>query len=117
MVTQPLPEQTTNEQPVAAQLAPEQITQIRASNKQKFTWGMICLIAPTALLFITIVCYAVINFVAESAAPSGNAIEATPSNAQTIVNIIMFLIGAVATLTWLPGIIVGIVLLSKRQRV
>ncbi len=35
---------------------------------------------------------------------------------KVILNVTLFLVGAVATLTWLPGIIGGIILLATRTR-
>ena len=39
------------------------------------------------------------------------------SSPNAIVNILLFLIGGLAVLTWLPGIIVGIILLATRKSV
>ena len=90
--------------------SPEHIAAIRKSNQTKLIWGLICLIAPTALLIVSILLYAVFNFVSGGYNSSGGMVT-------TIINIIMFLAGAISVLTWLPGIVAGIVLLATRQKV
>ena len=113
-------------QPVAA---PNDTEALRKSNKRKLTWGIICLVGPTVLIIAALLLYAVLNFLFFSAAAetpcptdiTGGAcapkdeLFAQPSPAQTIANVVLFLIGAVGTLSWLPGIIVGIILLASRK--
>ncbi len=112
-----------NEQPLPPSIptASIDIDHIRHTNKLKFIWGLICLIAPTALLVVSILAYALINFIASTT-------SATPAGAETLVaestpiwqsagNIILFLVGGFSAITWLPGIIGGIILLSTRKQV
>lgn len=80
---------------------------IERTNKLKLTWGIICLVAPTALILLSIILSAIVQFVA------GDSL----STVRTISNVILFLTGAVAVMTWLPGIIVGIILLATRRKV
>ena len=109
------------QQPVAptaqvAYLTPEQAAAVQRSNKKKLLWGLVCLIGPTALIVIAILGYAIANFVAGSVAPTAEGeLLPQPSAGSTIVNVFLFLVGAVFALTWLPGIIIGTVLLAKRQ--
>lgn len=84
---------------------------IRRSNKKKLVWGLICLLGPTLLLVVALTAYALLNFVFANF--SSSDVPATSS----VSNIILFLVGAITFLTWLPGIIVGIILLTKRQRI
>lgn len=97
-------------------------------SKKRFIWALICLIGPTALIIVSIFIYAIVNFAFSSAMmpadPSGIACTDDPLAGvcapetpmfKTILNTIMFLVGAIATLTWLPGIIVGIILLATRK--
>ncbi len=100
--------------PEQATYAPEQAAAIRRSNKLKLVWGLICLIAPTALIIISILVYAITGFVFSSITSASDPSYA-PSPNQA-VNILLFLISAFAALTWLPGIIVGIILLATRKR-
>lgn len=88
------------------------------ANKQKLIWGLVCLIGPTALLIVAFLLYAVINFItaATAPAPTGDELFAEPSPAHAIGNIILFLAGAISVITWLPGIIGGIILLSTRKK-
>ena len=94
---------------------PEQQAAIRRSNKLKLTWGLICLIAPTALIIFSIIIYAIFNFVFSSLDSSSGG--SYGSTSDTIVNVLLFLMSSLAVLTWLPGIIVGIILLATRKSV
>ncbi len=98
---------TNSMQPQA--LTEDQLVAIEHTNKLKLIWGLIALIGPTALIIISIVVYAVVNVTIASTGGS--------SGISTVANIILFLVGAVATLTLFPGIIVGIVLLATRKKV
>ena len=73
----------------------------------KLIAGLWLLIAPTALLIVTFLLYAIINFVFFSV--GGNDI------ARVILNVLLYIAGVIGVLTWLPGIIVGIVLLATRK--
>ncbi len=95
---------------------------IQKANKLKTTWGIICLVAPTALVIVSILAYAVINFIAgsqETAQVASDSLfsEAGASPLRTIGNVILFAVGAITVVTWLPGIIIGIILLTTRQKV
>ena len=81
---------------------------IAKSNKKKLTWGLVCLVGPTLLLILTILLYAAANFI--TSASSGGS-----GGSNTIANVLLYLVGAATALTWLPGVIVGIVLLATRK--
>jgi len=66
------------------------------------------MIGPTALLIVTFMLFAMTNWVVSSFAPV--------SIATTIINILLFIAGSVSMLTWLPGLIVGIVLLATAKK-
>jgi heme/copper-type cytochrome/quinol oxidase subunit 2 len=94
--------------------------QIRATNKRRLIWGIICLTAPTVLFVLTLLIYAIVNFIASSTSD-------TPANAETlvavsspawvvVVNVVLYIFGAISVIAWIPGIVVGIVLLSSRHR-
>lgn len=105
-------------QPAPTIYTPEQVEAIRRSNKKKLIWGLVCLIAPTALLIIGIIGYAILNFVAGSDSSSASGeLYGSSSPLKTVMNVVLFLIGATAILTWLPGIIGGIVLLATRKKI
>ncbi|MEO6110157.1 MAG: hypothetical protein ABIP50_04060 [Candidatus Saccharimonadales bacterium] len=75
------------------------------------------LIAPTGLLIITFIFFAIINWVFNPTmwpTPDTEAFAPTPIGI-TIANILLFVTGAVSVMTWLPGIIIGIVLLATKK--
>lgn len=86
----------------------------QAKSKKQFVWALICLLGPTALIIVSVLLYAIVNFITASVAGTDTQ-GFNDSPVRTISNVILFLIGAVSTLTWLPGIIVGIVLLATRK--
>ena len=89
-----------------------------AETKQKShtKLALFLLIGPTALFIGAIICYAVMNFIISSTEP-GTSTELfnEPSPIKTGLNVLLFLAGAISVLTWLPGIIIGIVLLAKKK--
>lgn len=89
---------------------------IRKSNKRKLIWALICLIGPTALIVISLIAYALVNFLTMSTVGVSDEGFGVTSPFHTIVNVLLFLAGAVAVATWLPGIIGGIILLATRNR-
>lgn len=105
---------------------------VTRSNKRKLIWGLVCLIGPTALLIAVLLFYAIANFTFASMTPppdpSGVACTNDPlagvcapgSNyeeptSKAIINIILLILGLTATLAWLPGIVIGIILLTTRK--
>lgn len=101
-------------QPLSPQtpLTPEQVEAIRRSNKLKLIWGIACLTGPTLLIILTVIAYAIVSFITSSTV---DYTYASPGAVSVIVNIILFLVGAFATMAWLPGIIAGIILLVMRK--
>ena len=100
----------------------QDIVSIQKANKLKTTWGIICQVAPTALVIVSILAYAILNFIAGSQETTQLAsdslfAETGPSPLRTIGNVLLFLVGAIAVMTWLPGIIIGIILLATRRKV
>ena len=74
---------------------------------KRTTLVLVLLIGPTALLIITFILYAISNL--------AFGVETTPQPVgAVVVNIILFLTGAVGVITWLPGLIAGIILLTKK---
>lgn len=100
-------------------MQPNLSDEARASrnSKLKLIWGLILLIGPTLLLIVTVLLYALINFIVSgSVMGTENGVISPPSMAERIVKIVLFIIGAVVFLTWLPGIIAGIILLVTRNK-
>jgi hypothetical protein len=81
----------------------------QGKNKRKIL-ALWLLIGPTALIVGSIILFAIINF-----ALSGTNNEGL-TTFRAILNIFMFLAGAISVLTWLPGIIAGIVLLATEKK-
>ncbi|MFY9228450.1 MAG: hypothetical protein WAO28_03975 [Candidatus Microsaccharimonas sp.] len=76
------------------------------------------LIAPTALIVLTFILYAIVNLIASTATPpptEGQLFTETPAG-MVIINVILFIVGTLATVAWLPGLIVGIVLLASPKK-
>lgn len=92
----------------------ENPTKLKA-NKRKFIWGLVCLLGPTGLIILSIVAYAVLNFIAGSMSSEGELFGEIPIW-QTIANVVLFFTGAISVITWLPGIIGGIILLASRKK-
>jgi len=112
----PQPQPAPSWQPSQSQpSSPDQLAAIRASNVRKTRWGLILLIGPTALIILSVIIYAVINFITGAMAPSNSVSAYEPSIIKTVANIVLFAVAAISTLTWLPGIVTGIVLLSTRK--
>ncbi len=88
-------------------LTPEQITLIRRNSKRKLIWGIVCLVGPTILFIASMIFYATVNL--------AYSID-TDSAVRSIINALLFLIAVIMVITWLPGIIVGIILLVTRDR-
>jgi ABC-type sugar transport system permease subunit len=95
------------------------------------------MIGPTLLIILAFVGYAILNLATSSMTePSANCDTSSQrpldnegsssdapcdlftdtSPAQSIGNILLYLVGAIAFLTWLPGLITGIVLLATRPK-
>lgn len=90
------------------------VSDIKKSNKKKLIWGLICLIGPTLLIVLAILLYAILNFFVMS---SGSELTQEPTAFSKTVNIVLYLSGIISVLTWLPGIIIGIILLAGRKPV
>ena len=88
-------------------LTPEQITLIRRNSKRKLIWGIVCLVGPSVLFVASIILYATANL--------AYSID-VDSAVRSIINALLFFVGTITIITWLPGIIVGIILLVTRDR-
>lgn len=94
------------------------------------------MVAPALLLILTFFIYAVVNFIfsgvtAEPIATSDMSISegasiaeganteaelfGEPSLVSTISNIVLFLVGAISVLAFVPCLVFGIILLNKRR--
>src|SRR6478752_5607220 len=77
-------------------------------DKRQLVWGLICLIGPTALIVVSILAFALANFIG-SMATGPEAFNTSPPLAAKLINVILFIAGALSVITWLPGVIIGII--------
>lgn len=93
-----------------------QPVQSATKSKKQLVWGLVCLFGPTVLIVVSILLYSIINLIFGATATSDGDLFGDSSPAKTILNVILFIIGAFSVATWLPGIIGGIVLLATRKK-
>jgi hypothetical protein len=73
------------------------------------------LFGPTILLILSFLLYAVVNLITSPSQPVSNSeLFSEPSLVTTVSNILLFVLGTIGILSWLPGIIIGIILLNKK---
>lgn len=112
--------------------APDPVKKVSGRTKAAL-WLMI---GPTALLIGVFILYAIVNWVVvgidtSSSDPSvrcpssvsGGITSCTPESQfnetpliVTLMNVALFIVGSVFVLTWLPGLIIGIVLLATKPK-
>ncbi len=102
--------------PLAQPPVVQDVEAVRKSNRRKLIWALICFIGPTALIVISLLAYALVNFITMSTVEVSDEGFGATSPFHTIVNVLLFLAGAISVATWLPGIVVGIILLATRTR-
>jgi Na+/proline symporter len=83
--------------------------------KSKKRLALILIIGPTSLFILAIVVSIVSNLLFNTQMSEGELFNQVPVG-KTVFNIIIFLLSAVAFLTWLPGLIIGIILLAKQSK-
>ncbi len=91
-------------------------TAIASKNRKQTIWGIILLAGPTALFIITFLLFAINNYMFSAYALQSSGEFANVGIVQTTINILAFLFGVVAFITWLPGVIIGIILLATRTK-
>ncbi|MFZ2126248.1 MAG: hypothetical protein WAV04_01935 [Candidatus Microsaccharimonas sp.] len=77
------------------------------------------MIAPTALFILGFIGFAILNWIGDAATPvpsSDGSLFAETQPTTTAGNILLFATGLIAFLTWLPGLIIGIVLLATQKK-
>jgi hypothetical protein len=67
------------------------------------------IIGPVGLLIATIVLYSLLNWL------TGSSFDQTLHVLQVILNIVLFILGVLAALAILPGIIVGVILIVTKK--
>jgi hypothetical protein len=82
-----------------------QTAQLNKKSPRK-AFGLWLVIGPTALMIVALLLYVIINFFFGG---SGTIL-------RTIFNVLLFLIGLIVVISWLPGMIVGIILLATDKK-
>lgn len=85
---------------------PDNTADQKRTNKLKLVWGLIGLIGPTALVIVSLLAYAGLNLLLGTSSPI-----------STVINIALYIVGVIAILSWLPAVVIGIVLLATRKKV
>jgi len=75
---------------------------------KKREWGKLFLFGPTALIAAALAAYVLAHFVLEAIGASKTLSDG--------INLVLFSIGAAGATIWLPGIVVGIILLATRKQ-
>ena len=91
-------------------------TTVANSNRKRTILALWLMIGPTALIVVSILAYALVNFITAQTAPEAGALFSEPSAGTTVMNVVLFIVGAVSVMTWLPGLIIGIILLATKKK-
>lgn len=67
------------------------------------------LIGPTALLIVIFFLYALLNWI------TGADITTTLETLRVALNAMLFIAGLISILVWIPGIVIGIILLVTKK--
>lgn len=99
-------------QPPVTPIAPVATPAALAPHKKsaRTLWALILLVGPTALLILTFIAFAIVNWVAGASTSAGG----DASIGHTLANVVLFIFGTIGVISWLPGIIVGIILLATK---
>ena len=106
-----------NNEPAFAPAQPEPTTTatIAKSSHKRTVLALWLMIGPTALIVVAILLYAIMNVMFAQATPTGDDLFAEQTAGQTIANVVLFIVGAISVITWLPGLITGIILLATKK--
>jgi hypothetical protein len=97
------------------QPTPAQSATVEVPRKRHKKLALTFLIAPTALLVIGIICLFIAAYIPNSAPTESNLFGAT-SLPVKVLTICGFIGTGLGFVTWLPGIVIGIVLLAIRKK-
>lgn len=78
--------------------------------------ALLLMVGPTALLIVSIIGYALVNFLFSMTTASSDTLFAQPSTLQMLINVLLFVVGAIVVMTWLPGLVIGTVLLVTKKK-
>ena len=74
--------------------------------------GLWFVIGPTALTIAGFLLYAIANTLVRATAPAGDGLFGETGDISIILNVLLFLVGALGMALWLPLMIVGIIFLA-----
>ena len=97
---------------------PQQIEPYRKKVSGQTKLALWLILGPTVLIAVTFILFAVLNLVFNPTfwpTPDTSDFQATPLPI-TLLNILLFVTGVAGIIAWLPGLIIGAVLLAKRQK-
>ena len=84
--------------------------------------ALLLLLGPTALFILTFVCFSLINlFFGQGIPDQDAALNPNPEspliapNMLSVLNTLLFTGSVIAVLAWLPGIVIGIILLATKK--
>jgi hypothetical protein len=102
----------------ATQPPAEQATPVAPAKNKRKRLALWLLIGPTALIIGSLILFAIVNAILAGTAPaSGEMFGSDGQSAiRSILNVILFLVGTLSVITWLPGIIAGIILLATDKK-
>lgn len=83
--------------------------------KSKKRLALILIIGPTALFIVAIILGVLSNLLFNAQMSEGDLFGQTPVG-KTIFNLFTFIFSGIAVLAWLPGLIIGIILLVKQSK-
>jgi len=99
------PDQPSTPQPTTTPEKP------RVSHKKLGLW---LIITPSALIFLGILVFLIIIFMPENAASRSDLFGAI-SPVKQVLNIVGFICTGLGFITWLPAMIIGIILLTRKK--
>lgn len=109
-----------NNQPQAQQLQQQYAASAPPTTHKpvSVTTGVMIILAPYFLMVASIFLYALFNFILASIlpepTPAPGRLIAESSLMERIVNIVLFLMGALSIIAIIPCLVVGIILLARR---
>lgn len=91
-------------------------------NSKRKLLALWLLIGPTALTLGCVLLFALVNFIGGVVAPAPTAYApesfsfGAPNAIGAIINVLLFCIGGIASVTFLPGLIIGTILLMTQKK-
>lgn len=91
----------------------------RHKNQQRLLWGVVCIVGPGLLFVAVIFIYSLLNLATVSntpVSPTETDLFTQASPGRTAANLILYLVGTLTAIAFIPGAIIGVILLSKRRK-